>query len=126
MDESRGEAQRDERGSPRRSSEGGRKGAENPIAVVSAGLPIRFYLEEWKAQHRNSHEEEQYRPRMDVQSMERAANETAWRWRGFKARYLGSESGGEDPVLRSPDNKKQEQASRAQRDSNHECDARYI
>ena len=126
MDESRGEAERDERGNPGRGSQRGRKRAENPIAIVSARLSIRFDLKEWKGQDRNSHEEKQDRPWVNVHSMQGAANETTSRGRGFKARHLGSESGGENPVLRSPDNKKEEQASRPHRDSNHKCDARYI
>ena len=49
MDESCREAQRNKRGNPGRSSQRGRKRAENPIAIVSARLPIRFDLEERKA-----------------------------------------------------------------------------
>jgi hypothetical protein len=46
MNESCGEAQRDEGGRPGRSSERGRKRAKDSIAIVSAGLSVRFDFEE--------------------------------------------------------------------------------
>src|SRR6476660_4269576 len=99
MDEASREAKSDESRYPRGGAQGRRERAENSIAIIGAALPVGFCFEEGQQRYRQDNQEHHHCPRVAVQLMQPAAQESA-PWCAFVSRKLGGESSCQDPVLR--------------------------
>src|SRR5260221_1621330 len=118
MDESGGKPESQKERYPRRSPQLGRDCAEDTVSVVSAVLSVRFDFKERQQNHRQGHQQNQNRPWPNIYIMKCATNQSTVVG-SFFVRRLGSKSGRENPMLRSPDDKKEKQTARPKRNSDH-------